>query len=130
MAPDSRLDPLEIRLFGPPVFLLHGEVLPYTRNRKGHWLLALLTLRGGRAVERDWLAATLWPESSVRHARASLRVCLADLRRALGSEAWRLHSPTAHALCLDLSGCDTDLLAFDAGLTAGDAAGIEQAVAL
>ena len=57
------------------------------------WLLALLALRAGREVERDWLAGTLWPDSSQPQALQSLRMCLTDLRQALGSEASRLRSP-------------------------------------
>jgi hypothetical protein len=44
--------PLEIRLFGPVQVRVGGAPLPRLRSRKGLWLLALLTLRAGRDVER------------------------------------------------------------------------------
>ena len=55
---------LTLCLFGPFEARVNGAPLPRLRSRKGVWLLALLILRRGRAVERDWLAGTLWPEST------------------------------------------------------------------
>src|SRR3954463_9510463 len=94
--------PLTLPLFGPFEVRLHGQALPRLRSRKGQWLLALLTLRHGGEVDRSWLAGTLWPDSQGTAALASLRNCLKDLRRALGSEADRLRSPTPRLLALDL----------------------------
>src|SRR5947208_11451840 len=118
--------PLALHLFGPFEVRLHGQPLPRLRSRKGEWLLALLTLRQGREVDRSWLAGTLWPDSSETAAFASLRSCLKDLRRALGVEAARLHSPTPRLLALDLAGAHADVVAFDASLAQGDAAALEQ----
>jgi predicted ATPase/DNA-binding SARP family transcriptional activator len=122
--------PLNIRLFGPLEVRLDGHPIPRLRSRKGQWLLALLVLRAGREVERDWLAALLWPESPPDRAAHSLRMSLKDLRRALGPHACRLTTPAPHTLSLDLDGAEVDLLAFDAAVARGDAASLEQAVAL
>jgi DNA-binding SARP family transcriptional activator len=122
--------PLAIHLFGPFEVRLHGQPLPRLRSRKGQWLLALLTLRHGGTVERPWLAGTLWPDSPEAAAFASLRSCLKDLRRALGAEAARLHSPTPRLLALDLEGAQADVVAFDAGIAQGDATSLEEAIAL
>src|SRR3989442_15168352 len=117
--PDRTPPPLAIQLFGPFAASLHGEPLPRLRSRKGHWLLALLTLRHDREVDRAWLAATLWPDSSERDAFASLRKSLLDLRQALGDEASRLRSPTPRTLLLDLAGAEADVIAFDAAIPRG-----------
>jgi predicted ATPase/class 3 adenylate cyclase len=90
----------------------------------------LLALRGGREVERSWVAGTLWPESAEAPAAHSLRNCLTDLRHALGVEAYRLRSLTPQSLCLDLAGAEVDVVAFDQALAKGDAASLERAVAL
>ena len=74
---------LEFCFFGPAEAWVHGRPLPALHSRKGWWLLALLALRGGRPVERSWLAGTLWPESNERFAYSNLRRCLNDLRYAL-----------------------------------------------
>jgi DNA-binding SARP family transcriptional activator len=37
--------------------------MPRLRSRSIEWLLALLVLRQDRAVDRSWLAGTLWPGS-------------------------------------------------------------------
>jgi predicted ATPase/DNA-binding SARP family transcriptional activator len=126
--PDRSAAPLAIRLFGPFELRLHGHPTPCLRSRKGQWLLALLTLRAGRDVERDWLAGTLWPDSPEAAARANLRSSLKELRRALGEQAPRLCSPTLRTLTLDLAGIDVDVLAFDAALARGDWPALEQAV--
>src|SRR5262245_41509717 len=71
---------IEIRLFGPFAAQVEGQPLPRVRTRKGQSLLALLALRQGREVSRDWLAGTLWPDSSESQASFNLRQCLSDLR--------------------------------------------------
>jgi predicted ATPase/DNA-binding SARP family transcriptional activator len=117
--------PLTIRLFGPLSICLHGQPLSALRFRKSQWLLALLALRHGREVERDWLSGLLWPEGTDRQA---LRNTLANLRQALGPEAARLNAPSRHTLALELTGATVDLLAFDAAMARGDPAGLETAV--
>jgi predicted ATPase/DNA-binding SARP family transcriptional activator len=117
---------LEIRLFGPFNVTVGGEALPPLRSRKGQWLLALLTLRAGREVERSWLAGTLWPDHSESQALSSLRRSLTDLRTALGAEAGRLRSPTPHSLLLELQGAHADVVEFDAA--AGNPDTLERAV--
>jgi predicted ATPase/class 3 adenylate cyclase/DNA-binding SARP family transcriptional activator len=127
---EEPVPPLEIRLFGPLDARCHGAPLPNLRTRKGQWLLALLVLRAGREVERDWLSGQLWPESPESQTRANLRRSLTDLRQALGPEADRLHSPSARTLRLALEGAAVDVLAFDAALARGDADSLAEAVAL
>jgi predicted ATPase/DNA-binding SARP family transcriptional activator len=128
--PDPTEPSLTLRLFGSFEAHVNGAPLPRLRSRKGPWLLALLALRHGREVERDWLAGTLWPESAPTQAAHSLRVILTDLRRALGREARRLQSSTRHTLCLDLAGMAADVVTFDAAVARGDPASLAAAVAL
>src|SRR5262245_60253052 len=106
--------PLSIRMFGLLRVTVGGEPMPRVRTRSVGWLLALLTLRHGRAVHRSWLAGTLWPQSSGPQALENLRADLVRLRKALGPESGRLHSPARDALTLDLAGAAVDVLQFDA----------------
>jgi predicted ATPase/DNA-binding SARP family transcriptional activator len=124
------LPPLAIHLFGPLRVTVRGAPLPRVRTRSVEWLLALLTLRQGRAVSRSWLAGTLWPESSGSQALHNLRDDLVHLRKALGPESGRLQSPTRDSLRLDLAGAAVDVLQFDAALQAGDEESLRRAVAL
>lgn len=124
------LPPLDIRLFGPLEIRIQDRPLPKLRTRKGYWLLALLVLRHGRPVERDWIAGTLWPDSDQSQAYASLRRALTDLRQAIGADAMRLCAPTPQTLCLDLTGARVDVLDFDAAVSTGDPAALQQAVEL
>jgi predicted ATPase/class 3 adenylate cyclase len=125
-----------IRLFGPFELLANGCPLPRLRTRKGQWLLALLAMRAGRELDRAWLASTLWPDSSPTQAFVNLRVSLNDLRRVLGAAdsrpvGWdRLCSPTGRTLCLDLTGAEVDVVAFDEGIACGALAALERAVSL
>ena len=121
--------PLAIRLMGAVEIEVHGLPLPRLRSRKGVWLLALLALRKGKPVERDWIAGTLWPDSSQSQALAYLRHCLTELRHALGTEAARLQSPTSQALALDLMDAEVDVVTFDLGIQKGDASGLQVAIA-
>src|SRR5258708_35316514 len=108
--------PLTLRLLGACEVTVHGRPLPPLRYRKELWLLALLALRHDREVARDVLAALFWPEAEESQARYYLRRSLSNLRRALGSEARRLLTPTPRTVRLDLSDADCDLLAHDAAI--------------
>lgn len=121
---------LELKLLGPFEVRVGAQPLAPIHSRKEHWLLALLALRHGRAVERSWLAGTLWPESTESQALFNLRLTLSDLRKALDSEAKRIHAPSRHTLSLDLSGADVDLVYFDAAVASDVVADRESAVSL
>ncbi len=125
----SRVE-LQINLFGPFSAFVDGQPLPPLRSVKGQYLLALLVLRGGQAVDRAWLARNLWPDSDIVNAQASLRQCLADLRRALGAQAARLHPPARTTLRLDLTDAEVDLLVFDKAIKQGGVDALKRAVTL
>lgn len=121
---------LGITLFGPMQVRIEGQPLPHLRSRKVLWLLALLTLRHDRPVEREWLAATLWPDVSQARALSNLRVIVSKLRQALGSAAHRLQSTNRHNLYIDLNGMDVDSRAFDTAIRSRNLPALERAVAL
>lgn len=128
--PSERATPLSIRLFGSCHVRLNGEPLPRLRSRKGEWLLALLVLRTGQSIGRDWLAENLWPDSLPDGALASLRQSLKDLRTALGTQGGRIQADTGRRLILDLAGAEVDVREFDLHVRAGDAESLRRAVAL
>lgn len=103
----------ELWLFGQGEGRVEGVPFPRLRARAGWNLLALLTLHSHQPLERSWLAATLWPDSSEAQALYNLRRNLVDLRRALGEQEWRLASPTPRTLCLDFRNAFCDVHAFD-----------------
>jgi DNA-binding SARP family transcriptional activator len=121
---------LTIHLFGPLHVLVGAKPWPRLPTRSIEWLLALLVLRHGRAVERSWLAGTLWPESQERQALNNLRNDLVHLRKALADQRERLRSPARDTLLLDLDGAQVDLLAFDQAMQAGDEVSLKSGVAL
>jgi predicted ATPase/DNA-binding SARP family transcriptional activator len=121
---------VELRLFGPFAATVHGEPLPRLRSRKGQWLLALLALRQGRDVARQWLAGILWPECDESHAYYNLRQCLSNLRAALGVESCRLQSSTPLTLRLDSQHVFVDVAEFDRLITSNLPDSLEKAVAL
>ena len=82
--------PLCLRLFGSFDATVAGKPLPPLRSRKHRELLALLTLRHGRNVERSWVAGILWLDTPTDLALSRLRAAVADIRRVLGSEAAHL----------------------------------------
>ena len=81
------LSHLQIKLFGG-FEARHGSgpalLIP---RKKAQALLAYLACRPGEAYPRDKLAALLWPETTDREARQSLRQNLVTLRRALPQAA-------------------------------------------
>jgi DNA-binding SARP family transcriptional activator len=122
--------PLAITLFGTFEVRRAGRPLPPLRSQKGQWLLALLALQSGRALERAWLAGLLWPDSTARQAAYNLSRNLTDLRHAMGPEVRRLEAPTTQTLRLDLVGAEADVLRFDEAVRRGDPPSLEAAVAL
>ena len=129
-ATDTGPPRLTLRLFGAFVATRGDAPLPRTRSRKEQWLLALLALRQGQALNRDWLAALFWPDTPESRGLVNLRRSLNDLRHMLDSDAYRFTAPTSRTLCLDLSGAIVDVVDFDAAILAGDATSLERAVAL
>ncbi len=104
-----------------------GKPLPHLRSRKALWLLALLTLRRDRPVEREWLTGALWPDVDQDRAFRNLRVVLGEFAPGVGDEGERLQSPGRHTLCLSLTGARADVVTFDAAMappgSSGDGGG-------
>src|SRR5579871_5066649 len=119
-----------IRLFGPPAVARGGAPLARTRTRKELWLLALLALRAGKIVDREWLASTLWPDTPQESALGNLRRSLMDLRRVLGPDAARLTAPSTRTIRFDAEDAFVDVLAFDSAVARTDEPSLENAVAL
>jgi non-specific serine/threonine protein kinase len=107
---------LDLRLFGAFDVRVQGQPMPPLRYRKEQWLLALLVLRHGQEVSRDWLVATFWPENEESQGKFYLRKSLSNLRNALGPEAHRLQSPTLRTVRLDLSDAFADFLVLDTAI--------------
>ena len=84
----SPIPSLSVCLFGPFDVRVGGCPLPRLRTSKGRSLLALLILRGEAAVDRLWLAGTLWPDSDEEKAAANLTAISTELRSA--TERYRL----------------------------------------
>ena len=130
IASELEFAPLTIQLFGSIQVRVDGRPLPHLRLRKALWLLALLTLRHERPVEREWLASTLWPDTDLSRASTNLRANLSELRRALGNQSDRLQSSGRHVLFLDLAGADVDIVTFDAALIGKKPEALKEAVTL
>ena len=128
--PETAPAAFTLTLFGPLRISVQGQPLPRLRSRKAQWVLALLALRHGRPVEREWLAGTLWPDADQEQAFANLRPVLSELRRALGGQTERLQSPGRHTLALDLADADVDVLLFDAAILTKKLPALKQAVSL
>jgi predicted ATPase/DNA-binding SARP family transcriptional activator len=78
------LSHLKVYLLGPPRAECDGRPVKIGR-RKAKAILAYLAVTG-EPQARDTLAALFWPESDQPHARASLRVTLSALKKAIGEE--------------------------------------------
>ncbi len=128
--PEPEKSDLTLRLFGPFEALVEGVPLPPVRSRKILWALALLILRNGRPVDREWLARTLWPETDLTQALANLRPALSALRIALGTHAYRIESPDRRTLRLDLEGAFADVAVFDKAVVSPRSTDLELAVNL
>ncbi|MBM4460422.1 MAG: hypothetical protein FJ011_22120 [Chloroflexi bacterium] len=82
MMPNHSTGALRIQLFGPLRVEWDGQSVVFAR-RKTAALLAYLALHPGEQP-REQIAALFWGDTADEDARRSLRVALADLRKALG----------------------------------------------
>jgi predicted ATPase/DNA-binding SARP family transcriptional activator len=96
---------LEVRVDGTP--------LPRLRTRKGYLLLVLLAMHAGKKVSRDYLIATLWPDSDQEDGAMSLRRALHDLRQALGDAKNVVLSPDKRHVQIDATHFDADVWHFE-----------------
>ncbi len=103
---------VRLQLFGQVQVWVDEKPLPRLRTRKGYLLLALLALRGGAPVSRDWLIGTLWPESDQEAGAMSLRRALHDLRAALGEAEGVIESPDKRHLRFNPTETSVDALEF------------------
>ncbi len=114
--------PLHLHLFGRFAAHLDGNALAFAR-RKSAALLAYLALHPG-PHRRESLAALLWPDARGDDARLSLRVTLADVRKAAGT-ALLLHGTEAVELHPD-SVAASDCARFESLLLRLDACPLPQ----
>ncbi|MDX1689334.1 MAG: BTAD domain-containing putative transcriptional regulator, partial [Candidatus Promineifilaceae bacterium] len=77
------MDSFKLSLLGSFQVTLDGEVVTAFRSDKVRALLAYLAVEANRPHRRDMLATLLWGKSDEESARASLRVSLSNLRKAL-----------------------------------------------
>ena len=121
---------LQIRCFGPFRAEINGLLLPSLHSKKERLLLAYMTLRYDREVERNEVAGALWPDSLEEQARFNLRQTLSSLRKALGPAAVRLESPSKQALRLHISAEEADIVACDLAARRMDDASLETLASL
>jgi len=82
---------VEFRVLGALEVVAGGESLGLGTPRQ-RMLLALLLLRAGEVVSYDRLVQELWDDDPPGTARHTLQGYVHRLRRALGSDAWRLQT--------------------------------------
>ena len=124
------LKPLEIALFGTLSVTADGVALNNGLARKEGWLLALLALRPGRAVPRDYIAGLLWPECEEAQALYNLRRSLTRLRDALCSHADCIQQIKPRSLVFDTTYVRVDALEFDRLAVSDDPELLAEAVRL
>jgi DNA-binding SARP family transcriptional activator len=124
------LSHLQIKLFGG-FEARHGSgpalLIP---RKKAQALLAYLACRPGEAYPRDKLAALLWPETTDREARQSLRQNLVTLRRALPQAAISALQLHRESVMLRPTLVEVDVPQFERLITDGSPTALEQAAAL
>ncbi len=123
---------LTVRLFGGLDIRIAGVALDAKLSQKAGWLLAILALAGGRETQRSVLAQQLWPFPDYGEDLAGyyLRRSLTELRKALGTQSWRLKSRSLRTIYLDLSEAYVDVLDFDAAIKAVGVEDMERAVSM
>jgi DNA-binding SARP family transcriptional activator len=124
--PENRLS---IQLFGHLRVSVDGKPIQRIRLARSKQILAFLALHYDRAgFTRVWFSAMFWPDITPESARGSLRSCLHEIRKALGSQEYRI--PDASNVYLDLTDAELDLRIFDKAVLDGRISSLKSAVAL
>lgn len=111
---------LEVRLAGALELRADDGELAPPASKRARAVLAYLALNPGPQA-RGPLAARFWPDVLDESARASLRVALTELRRALGPAAAYVVA-TRDTVALDGADLRVDTREFHEALEEGDAA--------
>jgi DNA-binding SARP family transcriptional activator len=113
--------PIRVYGLGPARELRAGRLLgpaDWTYQKPRELLHYLL---GEAACGKAQVGLALWPEASPAALRNSFHTTVRHLRRALGDPAWVVFRDARYAFNRELP-YDSDVEAFEAGLTAADAA--------
>ncbi len=92
-------------------------------NRRVRAVLAMLCLEPDEPIERDYLSKLLWPGRFEAHAKASLRQCLLELGKSLGTIDGGIVEVSRNRISLRSSAIQTDLGELERALHLGDYAG-------
>ena len=106
---------LEIRLFGQPDIRYAGAPIKFAKRSATLSMLALLVLKRGRALSRESLAFTLFPDDDEAGALAELRRYLYLANKALPSRAgepWIVSDPET-VRWNDAAGAFVDVFEFE-----------------
>src|SRR5271165_5090252 len=120
---------LELLLFGTMEVKAEGVSLR-SLSAKGRLLLAYLALNSGRPVATRVIADAIFPDSQAEDPHDLVKKAASELRRLLGTEAYRLSSPGPRQPPLDLENADVDWLAFKSAIKKGDEESLQHAIAL
>lgn len=101
MMEDTNTSALILNLFGPLKLTVNGNPATFSSGTiKG--LFGFLAMHSGKELDRQWVAATIWPDSAtIQSLSNNLRPALTDIRKQLGLYADRLFA-THSILKLDL----------------------------
>jgi tetratricopeptide (TPR) repeat protein len=106
---------VQIQVVGPFRLIRSGGEDCTPANRKTRALLALLALSPGRQRTRAWLQERLWGTRGREQGAASIRQCLADIRKVLGPDReCLLTTRTNISLHIRLITCDFDHIDWNA----------------
>lgn len=94
-----------VLLLGPPEFSAENQLVSIPVKQVG--LLALVAHKYPSSMKREYIARTLWPQSSLRSARHSLSQAIYNIRRQLGEDSLKV-TPTT----LQLGHVNCDLVLF------------------
>lgn len=118
-----------LAVLGPLTLQASAGSAPLRLGRKSQALLACLAGHGAAGVSRSKLIALLWADQPEEDARAALRQCLHQLRRAL-PQAGEWIGSGGEDLALDPSCCEVDLWRFEALAASANPAALAAAARL
>lgn len=113
---------LVLRLFGSPLLMRGGVVMPLGRRARA--LLGYLALGNPPRATRERITGLFWPDRAEAQARASLRQCLVELRGTIDTAI----QADREWVALNTAGLAGDWFDLDAAMAMQDAAGLARAL--
>ncbi len=121
---------LELTFFGTFEARLDGVNLVQSLSTKGKALLSFIAIHSGRPIASALIAEEVFPDTRSGDPHEIIKKTVQEIRKVLGTESWRLKTPSNRTFSFEIEGAMLDWKNFHNSLNKGDEASLLHAISL